>query len=140
MAFSKQWKIVGGLAVICGCLVACSTTSASLAHANESRQTLELLSAGLKESSAPMRVVDGRRSFIGLQRLIGLPKIDIVASLGKPTYECKYDRDVAGCTRRGDMFYSFYKLSSDELGGGPELSLSFDDKGNCIRADWIVSQ
>jgi hypothetical protein len=72
MALGKQWRIVGGLAVICGCLLACSTSSANVPHADESRQTLELPSVGLKESNAPMRVLDGRRTFMGLQRLIGL--------------------------------------------------------------------
>jgi len=102
-------------------------------------ETLNLLQRGMKLKS-PFVEPGGRRGeYVQLASLHSLTKSDIFAALGHPTYECHADHDVAGCTRRGDVFYSFYPAFTG-LGGGPELSLSFDDAGRCSRAEWLLSQ
>jgi len=76
---------------------------------------------------------------IKLSPLVGLKKAEIIAALGKPSLEC----DSGGspwCTREGDVVYDFYTMGEGDLGGGPELSLSFDESGKCVRAQWAVSE
>lgn len=78
---------------------------------------------------------------IPLKQLLGLAKRDIVDALGESD-ECDADdvQSGGGCTRVGDLVYSFYTMCDSCLGGGPELSMSFDDSGKCERAQWIVTE
>jgi len=123
-------------------LLACSAVKqTSVGPSGDAARTLETLRLWHKDLKVPFCAYGCRNSDGGarLKNLVGLSRDDIVGELGTPTYECKAQRDVAGCTRPGGMFYSFYP-DVGELGGGPELSLSFNKKGRCVRAGWIVTQ
>ena len=76
---------------------------------------------------------------IRLTPLVGLSKVEIIAALGESGVECDSE-GTPWCTRKGDVVFSFYTMCEDCLGGGPELSLSFDDSGKCVRAQWAITE
>jgi len=74
--------------------------------------------------------------------LIGISEKQIRGFLRQEPRECDaYDvgRSV-GCFHAGDIVYSFYSICNDCLGGGPELSLSFDRHRVCTRAKFLLSE
>ena len=105
----------------------------------ESNATLAAIRSEIQSLKALRLNYRNDPSSIRLDGLINLSKKRVVDVLGAPTFECNSD-SVTGCTRRGDVVYSFYKLPETAVGGGPELSLSFDSSDNCVRAEWVHSQ
>jgi hypothetical protein len=74
--------------------------------------------------------------------LVGLSEQQIRKYLGGVSYECGSHSagKVAGCVRSYDIVYSFYASCDNCVGGGPELSLSFDRKHICNRAEFLLSE
>lgn len=64
--------------------------------------------------------------------LVGKPRHEIEGFLGTP-YVCT-DTTTAPCKAAGQAFYSFYKLPTGSLGGGPELLLTYGPKSVCTEA------
>jgi hypothetical protein len=121
-------------------LPACSPKrDVQVPESRESSPTLAALQSEVQSLKAMRLNYRNDPSQIRLDGLINLSRKRVVDALGVPTFECNNEL-VAGCTRRGDVVYSFYKLPETAVGGGPELSLSFDSSGNCIRAQWLHSQ
>jgi hypothetical protein len=44
------------------------------------------------------------------------------------------------CAKSSRLAYAFYDLPPRWAGGGPELTLVFDDDGLCSDARWIIMQ
>jgi hypothetical protein len=121
-------------------LAACSPKqSTGSVDGRESNPTLVSLSSELKRLQATRLNYPNDPSLIRLEGMLNLPRQRVIRALGAPTFECANDL-VAGCTRAGDAVYSFYVLPEGTLGGGPELSLTFDTSGICVRAEWVHSQ
>jgi hypothetical protein len=70
--------------------------------------------------------------------LVGMTRSKIESALGHPNI-CRIPIEYAPCRKKGDWFYSFYYLA-DYNGGGPELYLTFDNKGLCKTAHWVFTQ
>ena len=79
-----------------------------------------------------------------VENLTGLTKDRISSALGPPSGLCwGSDGGVLegdSCEDASVWQYSFYYLPTRRLGGGPELTLVFDDKGICILSLWDYSQ
>jgi hypothetical protein len=79
-----------------------------------------------------------------VENLTGLTRDRIEAAFGPPSGICwGSDGGVledGSCGGARVWQYSFYYLPTRRLGGGPELTLVFDEKGVCILSLWDYSQ
>ena len=79
-----------------------------------------------------------------VENLTGLTKERIASALGPPSGLCwGGDGGVLegeSCQEARVWQYSFYYLPPRRLGGGPELTLVFDEEGVCILSLWDYSQ
>jgi len=75
-------------------------------------------------------------------RLIGLTEQQIREIMGQASWECNASAagKVAGCFQDGDIIYSFYDYCNDCLGGGLELSLTFNGNHICTRGRFLISE
>lgn len=69
------------------------------------------------------------------QSLVGKRRHEIEGYLGS-AHVCR-DTTTAPCTAKGQAFYSFYRPPPGARGGGPELLLTYDDKGMCRTAAFV---
>jgi len=89
--------------------------------------------------------LDARRLYRRLKSKLepfkGLTEQQIRDVMGEASLECDlYGGHVAGCVQEDDIVYSFYPPCNDCLGGGVELTLSFDDHHICTDARVSISQ
>ncbi len=79
-----------------------------------------------------------------VENLTGLSKGRVSAALGPPTGLCWGGDggvlDGESCEQASVWQYSFYYLPPRRLGGGPELTLVFDEKDVCVLSLWDYSQ
>ncbi len=122
-----------GLAVLASSVVGAADPVARVAP------ILSKLSATLKKIEAGSYGNVDKVMKIRVTPLIGHMKSEIIAVLGEPQIQCESGGS-PWCTQEGDVAYSFYTMCEDCEGGGPELSLSFDESGRCARAQWAISE
>lgn len=106
----------------------------------EAIKALETLRTVLNETQSGSKDSGANPMLLPTKPLLGLTRQEIVQGLGRATHDCGSNRDIAGCTRRGELLYSFYELGDHAVGGGPELTLRFDRRGRCVRVSWGLSQ
>ncbi len=82
-----------------------------------------------------------------LDPLLGATRGELLRVLGEPFSCGRAARDLPDnprqrgpCRPEAGYVYRFYRLPRGSLGGGPELRLSFDDKGRCSIAEWVFTQ
>ncbi len=75
--------------------------------------------------------------------LDGVPADTLLKALGEPTWCRAGDGlnflDRGDCLRSQGWGYSFYRLPSSTLGGGPELTVNFD-RNKKAKAGWTQTQ
>jgi hypothetical protein len=98
------------------------------------RSSLELVKNAPVDK--PFAITDTPRQDVSF--LVGQSRSQIKSSLGTPNV-CGTVMP-APCEHQGDWFYSFYKLPTGWLGGGPELFLTFGKDDICSSAKWVFTQ
>lgn len=134
-------RIVNFCAVFAWLLMGCATTKN-----DDSQQlsppvplVLKDLSAVMSELKTSPYAMEGNVKNIRAKDLVGLSRKEIVAALGSEGSKCD-EANGGWCQRVGDVFFSFYTMCENCLGGGPELALRFNRSGICTWAKWFISE
>jgi hypothetical protein len=77
---------------------------------------------------------------LSLTSLNGIPRKQLIAALGPPTY-CNGDgvSDGRDCQPEFSPGWSFYNLGAIVTGGGPELVCESSDGRSCTRVRWVIT-
>ena len=130
-------------------VVARAVDAAPAARADPAEAALGALAgklAAVRAAPADKAFSDGGDSDVS--PLVGVSAARVRAALGEPRVCGKDDSTIAKdarhpmapCRAEGDWFYSFYRLPTSSVGGGPELLLQFDASGICTLATWRHTQ